>query len=239
MMPKMDGIETTAILRKTIGYTRPIIALTADAVAGRSDIFLANGFDAFISKPINTRRLNDMLNIFIRDKQTPQVIASAREQYKTQQKVAPEMPDGIKTAATPENLLLEELSRIEDLDVKAGLMHLGQNQANYFNILRFFSEKCDTYIEELDKTLKAETWKDYTIKVHALKGLFANLGMKRLSEYAAILEKASRAGNDYSPDICRKETPPFIADMHKFLEELRRTSLTKTPSKKRSSKGDA
>jgi signal transduction histidine kinase/HPt (histidine-containing phosphotransfer) domain-containing protein len=235
MMPKMDGIETTGILRKTVGYTRPIIALTADAVAGRSDVFLASGFDDFISKPINTRRLNDMLNTFIRDKQTPQVIASAREQYKTQQKVAPEMPNGIKTAAVPDNFLLEELSRIEDLDVKAGLMYLGQNQENYFNILRLFSEKCDSYIEELDKTLKAETWKDYTIKVHALKGVFANLGMKKLSQYAAILEKASRTDSDFSPDVCRKETPPFIADIHKFMDRLRRTSLMEIPSKKKGS----
>jgi signal transduction histidine kinase/HAMP domain-containing protein len=54
MMPTMDGIETTTIIRRNLNYTQPIIALTADAVTGRSEVFLSNGFDDFIAKPIKT-----------------------------------------------------------------------------------------------------------------------------------------------------------------------------------------
>jgi CheY-like chemotaxis protein len=68
MMPKMDGMAAVKIIRD-MGYTRPIVALTANAVVGQADVFLTNGFDAFISKPIDTRQLNDLLNKFIRDKQ--------------------------------------------------------------------------------------------------------------------------------------------------------------------------
>ncbi|MCL2102073.1 MAG: response regulator, partial [Fibromonadales bacterium] len=68
MMPKMDGIETTKQLRD-LGYTAPIVALTANAVVGQADIFLQNGFDDFISKPIDVRHLNSILNKLVRDKQ--------------------------------------------------------------------------------------------------------------------------------------------------------------------------
>jgi len=79
MMPEMDGMEVTKILRG-MGYTSPIVALTANAVSGQADIFLHNGFNDFISKPIDIRQLNSTLIRFIRDKQTQEVIEAARRQ---------------------------------------------------------------------------------------------------------------------------------------------------------------
>jgi signal transduction histidine kinase/DNA-binding NarL/FixJ family response regulator len=67
MMPEMDGIETVKLLRSK-GYTSPIIALTANAVAGQADMFMANGFDGFISKPIDIRELDASLNKYVRSK---------------------------------------------------------------------------------------------------------------------------------------------------------------------------
>jgi len=78
MMPEIDGIETTKRLRAS-GYTAPIAVLTANAVAGQVNMFMQNGFDAFISKPIDIRQLNSVLNKFIRDKQPPEVLEAARE----------------------------------------------------------------------------------------------------------------------------------------------------------------
>jgi len=79
MMPEMDGIETTKHIR-ALGYTSPIVALTANAVAGQADVFMRKGFDEFISKPIDIHQLNSILNKFIRDKQPPEVIEAARIQ---------------------------------------------------------------------------------------------------------------------------------------------------------------
>jgi CheY-like chemotaxis protein len=73
----MDGIETTKRLRES-GYTGFIIALTANAVSGQSDLFLQNGFDDFISKPIDVRRLDAVLNKFIRDNHPAEVVEAAR-----------------------------------------------------------------------------------------------------------------------------------------------------------------
>jgi CheY-like chemotaxis protein len=77
MMPKMDGIEATEKIR-AMGYKNPIVALTANAVAGQSEIFLSSGFDAFISKPIDIRMMDDTLKRFIRDKQSSAVVEAAR-----------------------------------------------------------------------------------------------------------------------------------------------------------------
>ncbi|MCL2254306.1 MAG: ATP-binding protein [Lachnospiraceae bacterium] len=77
MMPKMDGLEATDILRN-MGYDQPIIALTANVIVGQAEVFLANGFDGFLAKPIDIREMNTVLNSFIRDKQPPEVIEEAR-----------------------------------------------------------------------------------------------------------------------------------------------------------------
>ena len=66
MMPCMDGIEATKILRK-IGYSLPIVALTANAIIGQSDMFMQNGFDGFVSKPVDIKQLNNCLLRFIKD----------------------------------------------------------------------------------------------------------------------------------------------------------------------------
>jgi CheY-like chemotaxis protein len=67
MMPKMDGIETTKKIR-SMNYTAPIVALTANAIVGNDELFKSNGFDDFISKPIDIRQLNTVLNRYVRDK---------------------------------------------------------------------------------------------------------------------------------------------------------------------------
>jgi len=79
MMPQMDGVEATKHLRE-MNYTHPIVALTANAVAGQAEIFLGNSFDDYISKPIDIRQLNAVLNKFVRDKQPLDVIEEARAQ---------------------------------------------------------------------------------------------------------------------------------------------------------------
>ena len=96
MMPKMDGVEAVKIIRE-MGYTHPIVALTANAVMGQAEIFLHNGFDDFISKPIDIRQLNIVLNKLIRDKQPPEVIEKARlekakqNKFSLHQSVGPEI----------------------------------------------------------------------------------------------------------------------------------------------------
>jgi signal transduction histidine kinase/ActR/RegA family two-component response regulator len=70
MMPEMDGIEAVRIIRNEIGsdYARniPIVALTANALAGNAEMFLANGFNGFIPKPIEIKQLDELLKKLVR-----------------------------------------------------------------------------------------------------------------------------------------------------------------------------
>ena len=76
MMPNMNGTEAMKIMRG-YGYTQPIVALTANAMIGKAEEFIREGFDSFISKPIQTKHLNTILMKYIRDRQPPEVIEAA------------------------------------------------------------------------------------------------------------------------------------------------------------------
>jgi signal transduction histidine kinase/CheY-like chemotaxis protein len=78
MMPKMDGLQATKIMRE-MGYSHPIVALTANTLKGAMELFLSNGFTGFIAKPIDTHQLNAQLIQHIRDKQTPETIEAAKK----------------------------------------------------------------------------------------------------------------------------------------------------------------
>jgi len=130
MMPEMDGIETTEKIR-ALGYKAPIVALTANAVAGQADIFLHRGFDDFISKPIDIRQLDMVLNKLIRDKQPPDVIEAARK-LKSELSVSAEIP------AQDDSILRESFIR----DARKAADWLDEHKHSEYNddeILRKFT----------------------------------------------------------------------------------------------------
>jgi len=131
MMPKMDGIEATKIIR-SMGYTQPIVALTANALIGKAEMFLQNGFDRFISKPIDSRELNIILNELIRNKQ-PSPIQKNNTNDELTALVAKDIENAI---AVLEELLPELNSTKENLElytttvhgVKSALFNIGETQ---------------------------------------------------------------------------------------------------------------
>jgi len=161
MMPKMDGIETTKLLRE-MGYTSPIVALTANALAGQAEIFLKNGFDGFISKPIDIRQLNITLNKLIRDKQPTEVIKAA------QKKKAEMKQETNRERQQVDSQLAEIFAR--DAEKAAAVL--------------------ETILQNNFKT-ESEI-QSYVINVHAMKSALANIGEKELSAAALRLEQAGR-----------------------------------------------
>ncbi|MCL1878607.1 MAG: ATP-binding protein, partial [Defluviitaleaceae bacterium] len=80
MMPGLNGIETTQILRET-GYVKPILALTANMMMGKAEEFTAKGFDGFVGKPIQSSELDAALRTFIRAKREPAGTLDVNEDY--------------------------------------------------------------------------------------------------------------------------------------------------------------
>jgi len=147
MMPGMDGIETVKIIRE-LGYSRSIVALTANAISGQAAMFMENGFDDFISKPIDLRQLNITLNKLIRDKYPADVVEAAKKQKnrlysggvqgKTQDPQLAEafIRDAKKAIAELEEVFLEKCRSEEDLStfiidvhaMKSALANIGETE---------------------------------------------------------------------------------------------------------------
>ena len=66
MMPKMSGVETFKKLKKIEGFTTPVIALTANAIAGMKENYLKEGFNDYISKPIDKKELDRVLKTYLK-----------------------------------------------------------------------------------------------------------------------------------------------------------------------------
>jgi PAS domain S-box-containing protein len=163
MMPEMDGIEAVKIIRK-LGYKHSIVALTANALIGQESVFLENGFDDFLPKPIDIRLLNTILNKLIRNKQLPEVITEARknELSKSSQKL-PVIASAIDTASYS----------IFVRDAKKAL-------SIFDSVLKNLADASDDDLHL------------FIVKAHAMKSALANIGEDAYSQVAFALEKAGK-----------------------------------------------
>jgi len=200
MMPEMDGIEATKRIRD-LGYTEPIVALTANAVTGQAELFLQNGFDEFISKPIDIRQLNYILNKLIRDKQPPEVLEDVRQ--KTESKERKKREASAKEKTTKENKDRPESKlkgldihsrRIDGLDMRKGLELYGGNEKTYLKVLRSYAASARSLLSGLSDVTE-ENLNEYKTNVHGLKGTSASIFATQIGKLAEELEDAAKTNN--------------------------------------------
>jgi len=191
MMPELDGVEATKILRG-IGYDRPIVALTANAVVGQMDMFLKNGFDDFISKPIDMRQMNIILNRLVRDKQSLETIEAARQQAAAKKGKAP------RTSAPQLPMADPHIAEVFMRDAKKALAALEEMAGN-------------------DGSYDNDRLRAYINHVHGIKSALANIGEVDLSAVALRLEQLANDGNT---GVMASETPAFLAALRTLVEEL-------------------
>jgi len=163
-MPGMDGIEAAKIIRD-LGYKSHIVALTANVLTGQAEMFFANGFDDFISKPIDIRQLNAVLNKLIRDKYPAETVEAARQ-----------LKNSMGNNTASQLSVNSEIAKIFTRDAKKAIA-----------ILEAIHEKGYNFTDE-DIRL-------YVINVHAMKSALANIGEAKLSGVAFRLEEAGRQQN--------------------------------------------
>ncbi|MCL2244954.1 MAG: response regulator [Treponema sp.] len=203
MMPKLDGVETTKILR-SMGYNFPVVALTANAVKGQADIFLENGFNDFISKPIDIRQMNRILNELIRDKQPPEVLENARLNSKRKEPRENETGKSAFSSDSSAQTLNETdavadnaasfLSRtqIAGVDIAKGLERYNGDEDAYIMIMRSYAASVRSMLDAIE-TVYEETLAAYEVKVHGIKGTCREIFALDLAKDAEALEKAAVA----------------------------------------------
>jgi CheY-like chemotaxis protein/anti-sigma regulatory factor (Ser/Thr protein kinase) len=185
MMPGMDGIEAAERIRALgTDYARtvPLIALTANAIAGNEALFLSKGFQDFLSKPIDLARLDAVIRLWVRDK--------SGENRPLQRN------DGETPLAN---------YHIDGIDLAAGLDRFGGDWDAYRRVLRSYAANTRGLLSSL-RDVGVQNIGDYAITVHGIKGSSRSIGADSVGALAETLEKAAM---DRNIDTVLNKAPEF------------------------------
>ena len=237
MMPGMDGIETMHHARKLPNAQgTPFIILTANAVSGAREMFLKEGFNDYLSKPVEAELLEEALWRYL----PPEKVKDAPPDMAAEDTT--ESADGNATA-TPAAALATESPAAEPasspagsaapagetaadgplpvLDVQLGLRYCGNMEKVYWRLLPLFCRMREEKQKEIEDALAQENWKDYTTFVHALKSSSLSIGGQPCSEAAKALELAGkRYLDEEATEDDKKEALEYIRANHQACMAL-------------------
>ncbi len=181
-MPKMDGTETLRLIRTKTGslnHETPVICLSADAVFGARERYIAAGFTDYLSKPVNSQVLEEMIM-----------------RYLPVEKVhlSPELP----TAQMPSSPSSDGSShggydalRQAGIFSEIGLNYCSGDEQIYRSLLEEYVRSSAEKIRTLRKSYEEEDWNTYAIVVHSVRSSSKMIGASALSDIASGLEKAA------------------------------------------------
>jgi len=205
MMPEMDGIEATKIIRSLEGdryRTVPIIALTANAVVGMREMFIENGFNDFLSKPIDVSKLDEMLNRWIPKNK---------------------MEKGIDSS---DKGSIYDVPSIQGIDTVKGISMTGGTVTTYRQVLSQFYKDAQDRLPLLQQTQNAENLPAFITQVHSLKSASASIGADDVSIEAAELEAA---GKTTDMIFIQEHLPGFIQQLAELIVNIKKVLVNKKP----------
>ncbi|MBR0119455.1 MAG: response regulator, partial [Eubacterium sp.] len=243
MMPEMDGIETLHALRE-MEIKTPVIALTANAVSGVRDMYLEEGFEDYMSKPIDGQKMEQLMRNYIppsklkkAEKPAAGMVAGAigaSEGSATGSGVtggvsasgdsgsgasegSPDVTDGAPGAETGTASLPDWLKKCDSIDTAEGLKNNADPEM-YLSMIEIFYKSIQEKSDEIRGYYESGDIDSYTIKVHALKSSARIIGAMKLSALAQELEDAGKAGDK---DRISKDTEGFLSMYESFKETLK------------------
>lgn len=211
MMPEMDGVETLHHIKELSDFpcqNTPIVVLTANAVSGAKEKYLAEGFDEFLSKPIVPEKLENMMKRML-PQELLQEAAAGDSQWAVQQ----------TGMGVPEDIA-ETLPQVDGLDWQYAWMHLSDLELLEYTVKEFYAQinSAANRLEQAYQQLAEPGQLDqYRIQVHAMKSLAATIGIMPLAGVAKILEYAARDGKI---DVVLSVTTPFLEEWRSYQQKL-------------------
>ena len=184
MMPVMDGVQTLHAIRELEGNPSrdiPVIALTANAVAGARDLYLKEGFQDYLTKPIDADKFENMLIEYLPDNVV----------YLTNNR---EVSDEFEPQDVEEFDIRESQLYLMGFNLRNGLRYMGGDKSLYGRVLHDFHSILQEKETALRDFLQKGDMPGYTIIVHSLKGNARNVGADDLADEAFELEKMAKAG---------------------------------------------
>ncbi len=207
MMPGMDGVEAMKRIRSDPHRRRndmPIVALTANAVSSAKEMFLKEGFDGFVSKPIDLVELERVLKkilpktmiTYVEEEedaiQAEPVSATTEKAPQAAEKTS--APDNSETVQDSGEKTPYEMLEKVGVNISMGLGYCMNDDEFYKSLLIQFAEESDNKRDGMKKALAGDDVKGYEILVHALKSTSKMIGCTELSEKAKALEFAAKEG---------------------------------------------
>ncbi len=193
MMPDMDGVETLKrlrILETRISKKFTVVALTANAISGAREMFMSEGFDGFVAKPIDKIELERVIKKVL---PIDKIIYDNVEQEEASSEAKEETV--VETGVEEPKDLISMLN-VAGINTETGIMYCGGSEDFYKSILEKYIEESKEKISSSDKFLKDEDYDNYRIVVHAIKSTSKMIGVEDLFEEALKLETAAKE-NDY------------------------------------------
>ncbi len=193
MMPEVDGVEATRLIRRFHpDYDDvPIIALTANAVEGARNLFLSEGMNDFVAKPIEVRIITQKVKQYLPPEKILKTYNKADEEVRN--KGVPDLP------------------KIEGLDIENAVKRLGGMKL-FDSVIKEYYRTIEKKHKKINELFDAEDWKNYTVEVHALKSSSRQIGDDHLADAAAGLEKAGHENDiDYIKAHNAETMEEFIA----------------------------
>ena len=197
MMPSPDGIETMHKLRdeNPLNKETAIVVLTANAVSGAKQKYLDEGFDDYLSKPVETNFLEQVLLKHI--------------------------PEEMITEFSEEEKSDDSLSDITDsdtneIDKNIGLKYCGSNEELYNEIVESYCTEGRKYREKLITCIKNDDMQNYAIIAHTLKSTSLNIGAKRFSDFAKEHELAAKQNDN---EKIKESFDDFLIQLDKVISE--------------------
>ena len=185
MMPGMSGIEALHQIRELPGEdykTLPVIALTANATSDARKMFLKEGFDDFLAKPIEMQKLDSVLRKYLKDLNESRAAANP-EGYP---------PAHAEAVYSPGTIDFDfESTSCGEVDFGKGLSLVGSSNA-YINILTTYLRSTKEKLSLLTEWLETDKNR-FVIEIHGLKGANAAIGAVQLSGLAAEMEMLGKA----------------------------------------------
>ncbi len=212
LMPKMDGIEFLHALRAdatSANNATACIALTANAVSGAREMYLREGFAGYLSKPVESVALEELLS-----RNLPEKLVLHKGDAGYAEIGTWDGKERRKHGNSASDALLGEVFK---LNIAEALKNCGTLDT-FKSTLCVFTDSIDDNAAEIETALNAHDWDTFTIKVHALKSSARLIGATGLSEKARALEAA---GNALRLANAAENVEAIICDTEKMLSQYR------------------
>lgn len=230
MMPDMDGVETLHRIRQKPGayfQTLPVIAFTANAIGGAREMFMEEGFDDFIAKPIELSVLERMLQRYIPKQKQVEVERQVQEEKTYSgddmtRAVTDSALSGMDAqteqppaGASPEAEGLEALTRA-GINISQGISYCGDREG-LREIIAMYHAQGAGRSSQLKQLFEEQNWKNYAITAHALKSNSRGIGANDLAELAFGMEMA---GKENRIEYILEHHAEFMKKHEELLEAL-------------------